>query len=73
MKLIASKFYFKGEYIMEPMKFKNMLYGARKPGEILAEGEVGIYRFKVISYGSHPCCYVHIPIVHPLYENLDLT
>lgn len=34
--------FLKGEYIMEPMKFKNMLYGARKPGEILAEGEVGI-------------------------------
>ena len=58
---------------METMKFKNMLYGKRKEGEILAEGEVGIYRFKVVSYGSHPCCYVHVPIVHPLYENLDLA
>ena len=52
---------------------KEMVYGMRKEGEILAEGAQGKYTFKVISYGSHPCCYVSIPESHPLYENLDLA
>lgn len=57
---------------MEHLVYKDMVYGARKPGEILAEGTKDEYTFKVISQGTHPCGYVSVPSNHPLHEKLDL-
>ena len=51
---------------------KEMIYGNRKPKEILAEGSWGPYQYKVVSLGSHPCGYVSIPDNHPLYGKLEL-
>lgn len=54
------------------MNVKEMIYGDRKPKEILAEGSWGPYTYKVVSLGSHPCGYVSIPDNHPLHGKLDL-
>lgn len=56
---------------MEYLVYKDMVYGDRKPGEVIAEGVKDNYTFKVVSLGSHPCGYVSVPKNHPLYQKLD--
>ena len=46
--------------------YKEMKYKSRIPNvEKLAEGEVGEYKWKVLSLGTHPCGYVSVPENHP--------
>lgn len=49
--------------IYKEMEYQSRLYEAEK----LAEGEVGEYKWLVLSLGSHPCGYVSIPENHPFY------
>lgn len=49
--------------------YKEMKYHCgRRLIETLAEGEVGEYKWKVVSLGTHPCGYVSVPENHPFYE-----
>lgn len=50
--------------IYKEMKYQPRLFEAEK----LAEGEVGEYKWLVLSHGSHPCGYVSIPENHPFYR-----
>ena len=36
--------------------------------KVLAQGSYRDILFCVVSYGTHPCCYVDIPKTHPLYK-----
>lgn len=48
--------------------YKEMKYQKRLPeAEKLAEGKVGVYKWKVLSHGTHPCGYVSVPENHPFY------
>lgn len=49
--------------IYKEMEYQSRLYEAEK----LAEGEVGEYKWMVLSLGSHPCGYVSVPQNHPFY------
>lgn len=49
--------------------YKEMKYhGGRRQIETLAEGQVGEYKWTVLSLGTHPCGYVAVPENHPFYE-----
>ena len=49
--------------------YKEMKYKSRIPNvEKLAEGEVGEYKWKVLSLGTHPCGYVSVPESHPFCD-----
>lgn len=49
--------------------YKEMKYrGGLRKVETLAEGQVGEYKWKAISLGTHPCGYVAIPQNHPFYK-----
>lgn len=51
--------------------YKEMEYhGGRCQIETLAEGQVGKYKWTVLSLGTHPCGYVAVPENHPFYEKL---
>ena len=39
---------------------KEMVYGGRCDGDILADGTYNGHEVRVISYGTHPCCYVKL-------------
>lgn len=43
---------------------KEMAYGGQCDGEILADGTYRGYEVRVISYGTHPCCYVKLDKGH---------
>lgn len=48
--------------------YKEMKYQKRLPeAEKLAEGKVGVYKWKVLSHWTHPCGYVSVPENHPFY------
>ena len=48
--------------------YKEMKYQKRLPeAEKLAEGKVGVYKWKILSHGTHPCGYVSVPENHPFY------
>lgn len=36
--------------------------------EVLDKGTYNGYKYVIISYRIHPCCYIHIPENDPLYE-----
>lgn len=48
-------------------KFDEMEYTNDRIIKILAEGTYYNYHFFVVSYGTHPCCYVEIPRQHQFY------
>lgn len=50
--------------IYKEMEYQSRLFEAEK----LAEGEVGEYKWLVLSHGSYPCGYVSIPESHPFYR-----
>ena len=60
---------------------KEMEYIPETKTEILAKGTFNNYNYFVISYGTHPCCYVELPKRHKLYgllymdieENYDIS
>lgn len=37
-------------------------------GTVFEEGNMGGYRYRVVSCGTHPCAYIEIPRNHPLYN-----
>lgn len=47
---------------------KEMAYGDRLDGEILADGTYKGYEVRVISYGTHPCCYVKLEDGHKYHR-----
>jgi hypothetical protein len=49
---------------------KEMNYQTERIEEVLFAGTYLGYDFEIVSYGSHPCCYVKIPKGHP-YFGLD--
>lgn len=49
------------------MKFREMEYVPKTKTEILVKGTFNNYNYFVISYGTHPCCYVELPKRHKLY------
>lgn len=49
--------------IYKEMKYQKCLPEAEK----LAEGKVGVYKWQVLSHGTHPCGYVSVPENHPFY------
>lgn len=51
---------------MKPMVYEE-LFGS-KTLEVLYGGNVDGYNCYIISYGTHPCAYVEIPKIHPLYK-----
>lgn len=51
--------------------YKEMKYQKRLPeAEKLAEGKVGVYKWKVLSHWTHPCGYVSVPENHPFYGKI---
>ena len=49
-------------------KIKEMVYSAECKIEILVEGFCGNFPFCIVSYGTHPCCYVGVGSKHPFYD-----
>ena len=47
---------------------KEMIYKSKLFREVLGGGTYKNYNYKVVSYGTHPCCYVEIPENNPLYK-----
>lgn len=48
---------------------KEMIYGdPRHDAEVLHEDVYKSYKFYIVSYGTHPCCYVELPGGSPYYE-----
>lgn len=45
----------------------DMEYTPYRHRSTLAKGFRGPYEFAVISFGTHPCCYIRIPYTHPLF------
>lgn len=53
---------------------KKMVYTRSPKISTLARGECCGYKWKIISFGTHPCAYIFIPSKHSLYgkSNIDL-
>lgn len=53
-----------------------MFYKRERSLELLDKGTYKGYDYLIISYGTHPCCYIHIPKENALYgvdyEEIDL-
>ena len=48
---------------------KEMIYETKMHNpEVLESNTHNGFNYLVVSYGTHPCCYVEIPPTHPLYE-----
>ena len=47
---------------------KDMEYKKERDIIILFRGKHKSFRFVVVSYGTHPCCYVEIPKGHKYYK-----
>ena len=45
-----------------------MIYKSTQEREVLERGKYKGYEFEIISYGTHPCAYVCVPVGHPFYE-----
>lgn len=45
-----------------------MVYKPERKEEVLYKGEYKGFEYKIVSYGSHPCCYVAIPKNHKFYN-----
>lgn len=52
------------------MIIKEMQYTTEKTKEVIAKGELLGFEWFVVSYGTHPCCYIKIPEGHN-YFGLD--
>jgi len=55
---------------------KGMIYQSKNIVEILDTGIISDFEYRIISYGTHPCCYVGLPENHPYfgkeYTNIDI-
>lgn len=48
---------------------KEMFYRIeRTKGEILDKGVIEGFRYYIVSYGTHPCCYIILPKTHRYYK-----
>lgn len=47
--------------------YEEMNYTVERKKEVLVHGEVYGYNFYIISYGTHPCCYIELPKEHKFY------
>ena len=47
--------------------YKEMKYTTEKTIELLAEGNMLGLQYYIVSYGTHPCCYIKIPEGHELF------
>ena len=51
---------------------KQMIYGGKIKQEVIADGENDGFKWCVLSYGTHPCCYITLPEGHKFYgKNVD--
>ena len=50
------------------VKYSDKVYDIERGNEVLARGIVKGFEFCVVSYGTHPCCYVKIPENHVFYR-----
>lgn len=46
---------------------KEMIYQKMKNLEVLANGNYKGFNWWVVSYGTHPCCYIGLPKGHKFY------
>lgn len=57
-------------------EIKQMIYTSERKKEILISDSYKGFEYKVISYGTHPCCYVALPEEHEFYgetySNIDI-
>ena len=55
---------------------QKMKYQPERTYVVLDKGEFKGFEYKIISYGTHPCCYVAIPEGHNFYnkhyEDIDI-
>lgn len=49
------------------MQKKRMIYKKVRQIELLYSGTYKNINYHIISYGTHPCAYIEIPVGHPLY------
>ena len=57
------------ESLIKNLPMVEMVYGINRIGpKIIAKGNLFGYDFYVLSYGTHPCCYVRIPVGHKFYD-----
>lgn len=54
------------------IELKPMIYKDKRETSILGEGVYNDYFWTIISYGTHPCAYVKLPLYHFLFDT-DLT
>lgn len=50
-----------GKVILKPM-----VYTPTRQINILGMGEIGGFKWAIVSYGTHPCAYIGLPDQHPL-------
>lgn len=50
---------------MQVVYFDNKII---KTPVILEKGTYKTFNYVIVSYGTHPCCYVEIPKIHPYYH-----
>lgn len=59
--------YLNGNVVFIMSILKEMEYTTIKTREMLAEGELLGFQYYIVSYGTHPCCYIRIPQDHELF------
>lgn len=47
---------------------RKMIYGKERLCVVLDKGTYKGYKYAIVSYGTHPCCYVFIPKGHRFYK-----
>lgn len=47
---------------------KEMKYKKDRLIEILDKGKINGFKYAIVSYGTHPCCYVFLPKEHKYYK-----
>ena len=54
-----------------------MVYSIERRCFVLDKGTYNGFKYVIVSYGTHPCCYIFIPKGHRLYgksyEDIDVT
>ena len=62
--------------IKPPSDTKQMIYREKETIKILQKGEYKEFKYCIVSYGTHPCCYVFLPKGHKYdgkhYDKIDI-
>jgi hypothetical protein len=65
------------EKYMHTIELKPMIYKNERTREILAHDVIDDTEFYIISLGTHPCAYVHVPSTNPItkafFSLIDLS